>query len=107
MSVTQFATKHNPFTGEPLIKLVPIPVACGRSLKGGTKYDDEFMGILDCKQALQIPELEFQPMRKALYRFMTNQGIRHSHSVRQYKNPKTKAYTLWLVNEPPKTKEKA
>lgn len=107
MSVTQFATRHNPFTGESLIKLVPIPVACGRSLKGGTKYDDEFMGILDCTQALRIPESEFQAMRKALYRFMTNHGIQHSHSVRQYKNRKTKNYSLWLVNEPPKTRRKA
>ena len=105
MNVTKFVGRTNPFTGEDIIKLVPIPDLCGRALKGGTKYDDKFMGLKDCTQALQIPEDEFQPIRKALYRFMTNHGIRHSHAVRQFKDHKTKTYSLWLVNTPPRTKE--
>jgi hypothetical protein len=107
MNVTKFIGKTNPFTNEPLIKLVPIPERCTRALKGKTKYDTEFMGLMDCKQALQIPEDEFQPIRKALYRFMINQGIRQSHAVRQFKNHKTKTFSLWLVNEPPRAKEQA
>ena len=50
MNVTKFVGKTNPFTGEDVIKLVPIPVVCGRSIKGKTAHDEKFEKLLEFKQ---------------------------------------------------------
>lgn len=99
--MTTFASKVNIFTGEDLVKIVPIPNVHSKS-KGTTKYDDKFEQLLDFKQAMQMPEIEFAGVRKALQRFMDNRGLRTTASIRQFKDYKTKTYTLWLVNKPPK-----
>lgn len=103
MTVTKFATRHNPFTGEPNIKIVPIADVRER-IKGTTAYDEYFKQIMDFKQAMQIPENEFQATRKALDRFLVNKSLKGTCSVRQKKNPQTKTYLLWIVNVPPKTR---
>lgn len=99
--MTKFASKINPFTGEQLVKVVPIPKVHSKA-KGTTKYDDKFEQLLDFQQAIQMPEDEFGGLRKALQRFMDNRGIRATVSIRQFKDYRTKTYTVWLVNEPPK-----
>ena len=66
MNVTKFVGRVNPFTGEDVVKLVPIPVVCGRSIKGKTAHDEKFEKLLEFNQALQIPDDEFQAVRKAL-----------------------------------------
>ena len=101
MNVTKFVGRVNPFTGEDVVKLVPIPVVCGRSIKGKTAHDEKFEKLLEFKQALQIPDDEFQAVRKALHRFMENKGLTKVHAVRQYKDHRTKSYSLWLVETPP------
>lgn len=99
--MTTFASKVNIFTGEDLVKIVPIPEVHSKT-KGTTKYDKKFEQLLDFKQAIQMPELEFSGVRKALQRFMDNRGLRATASIRQFKDYKTKTYTMWLANEPPK-----
>ena len=101
--VSKFASKTNPFTGEDLVKIVPIPAVHSKA-KGTTKYDDKFEHLLDFKQAMQMPEGEFSGARKALQRFMYNRDLRATVSIRQFKDYKTKTYTMWLVNEPPKVR---
>lgn len=103
MTSSKFIGTTNPFTGEDLIKVVPIPQVHSK-LKGTTANDAKFKKLLDFKQALQLPEHEFDSIRRQLQRFMDNQGIRGTASVRQHKDHKTKTYTLWLVNEPPKVR---
>jgi hypothetical protein len=99
--VSSFAGKTNPFTGADLVALVPIPDVPTKR-KGATAHDKKFEQLLDFKQALKMPEAEFSGVRKALQRFMDNRGIRATTSVRQFKDYKTKTYTLWLANEPPR-----
>lgn len=84
------------------IELVPIPAKPARGAKGTTLYDDEFVNLLDFKQALRVPEFQFGGMRKSLQRFLDNRGLRSKVSMRQKKDYKTKTYTIWLINEPPK-----
>jgi hypothetical protein len=103
MTASKFVGTTNPFTGEDLIKVVPIPPVHSKS-KGTTAHDAKFEHLLDFKQALQMPEHEFAGVRKALQRFLDNKGIRDTTSVRQFKDYKTKTYTIWLVNEPPKVR---
>ncbi len=101
MNVTKFVGRVNPFTGEDIIKLVPIPVVLGRSMKGQTAHDEKFEKLLEFKQALRVPDDEFQGVRKALHRFMQNKGLSKIHAVRQCKDYRTKSYSLWLVETPP------
>lgn len=101
MTVSRFIGTTNPFTGEDIIKVVPIPKVPSKA-KGTTAHDAKFEKLLDFKQAIQMPEHEFSGVRKALQRFMDNRGIRATTSIRQHKDYKTKTYSLWLVNEPPK-----
>ena len=103
MTTSRFAGSNNPFTGEDLIKVVPIPKVNAKA-KGTTANDAKFEKLLDFKQAIQLPEYEFASVRRQLQRFMINRGIRTTASVRQHKDYKTKTYTLWLVNEPPKVR---
>lgn len=103
MTTSRFVGATNPFTGEDLIKVVPIPKVHVKA-KGKTANDAKFEKLLDFEQAIQLPEHEFDSIRRQLQQFMINRGIRATASVRQYKDHKTKTYTLWLVNEPPKVR---
>ena len=105
MTVTKFATRHNPFTGEPNIKIVPVPDARER-IKGTTAYDEYFNQLLDFKQAMQIPEDEFQAILKAMGRFLVNNKLGNTCAIRQKKDPRTRTYFMWIVNTPPKTRIK-
>ncbi len=101
MTATRFAPIQNIFTGKDVIQFVPIPERPARGEKGTTLHDDKFVKLLDFKQALQVPEFQFGGMRKALQRFLDNNGLRKKVSMRQKKDYKTKTYTIWLVNQPP------
>ena len=101
MTATRFAPVVNIFTGQEVIELVPIPDTPARGAKGTTLHDEKFKKLLDFKQAMRFPEHEFGGIRKALQRFLDNQGLRKTVSMRQKKDYKTKSYTIWLVNEPP------
>lgn len=104
MTATRFAAPQNIFTGEELIKIVPIPEQPARGAKGTTLHDDKFVKLLDFKQALQVPEEQFGGMRKSLQRFLDNKGLRQQVSMRQKKDYKTKTYTIWIVNQPPEVR---
>ena len=101
---TRFAPVQNIFTGEEVIRFVPIPDVHTKR-KGTTQHDDKLIALLDFKQALLVPEYEFQSVRRALQRFLENRGLSKKVSSRQMKDHKTKSYTLWLVNEPPQTRK--
>ena len=100
---TRFAPVHNIFTGEEVIRFVPIPQGHTKR-KGETMHDEKFDKLMDFEQALLVPEYDFASVRKALQRYMDNKGIRQTTSVRQKKDARTKSYTIWLVNEPPQVK---
>jgi hypothetical protein len=51
---------------------------------------------------MRVPEHAFGGVRKSLQRFLDNRELRGKVSMRQKKDYKTKTYTIWLVNEPPK-----
>lgn len=104
MNATRFASPQNIFTGEEVIKLVPVPAQPARGAKGTTLHDDKFVKLLKFDQALQFPEYEFGGIRKALQRFLDNRGLRQQVSMRQKKDYKTKTYTVWLVNQPPEVR---
>jgi hypothetical protein len=101
MTATRFAPVTNIFTGEEVMRFVPIPELPARGAKGTTLHDDKFDKLMDFKQALLVPEHEFGGMRKALQRYLDNKGLRQQVSMRQKKDYKTKSYTIWLVNQPP------
>lgn len=103
MTATRFAPIVNIFTGQDVIEIVPIPTQPARGSKGTTLHDDKFDKLMEFKQALKVPEHGFGGMRKALQRYIDNHGLRKKVSIRQKKDHKTKSYTIWLVNEPPKT----
>lgn len=105
MIATKFIGRTNPFTGESNIKIVPVPDRRTK-IKGTTGYDEHFVKLLDFKQAMRVPEDEFQAVRVAIRRFMSNHNINTTCAVRQMKEPATKTYTIWLVNTPPKTRSK-
>ena len=100
MTATRFAPVTNIFTGEEVIRFVPIPQVSTKR-KGETQHDAKFSTLLDFKQALLVPEHEFGGMRKALQRFLDNRNLRASVTMRQRKDHRTKSYTIWLANEPP------
>ena len=101
MTATRFAPVVNIFTGQDVIEIVSIPEAPAKGAKGTTLHDEKFKQLLDFKQALKVPEYQFGGMRKALQRFLDNNNLRKTVSMRQKKDYKTKSYTIWLVNEPP------
>lgn len=84
------------------ITFVPIPTTPAKGSKGTTLHDAEFNKLLDFKQAIRVPEFQFGGIRKALQRFLDNKNLRQKVSMRQKKDYKTKSYTIWLINEPPK-----
>ena len=100
MTATRFAPVTNIFTGQEVVEFVPIPAAHTKR-KGTTLHDTKFEKLLDFKQALKMPEHEFDSVRKALQRFLDNRGLRQQVAMRQRKDHKTKSYMIWLVNEPP------
>jgi hypothetical protein len=99
---TRFAPVVNIFTGQDVIEIVPIPEQPARGAKGTTLHDEKFDKLMGFKQALKVPEHQFGGMRKALQRYLDNHGLRKTVSMRQKKDYKTKSYTIWVVNEPPK-----
>jgi hypothetical protein len=102
MTATRFATPINIFTGQEVIEIVPIPEVPTKGSKGTTLHDAKFDKLVNFDKALKIPEYEFNGMRKALQRYLDNKGLRATVSIRQKKDHKTKSYTIWLINEPPK-----
>jgi hypothetical protein len=102
MTATRFAPVVNIFTGQDVIEVVPIPSQPARGAKGTTLHDERFDKLMDFKQALKVPEHSFGGMRKALQRYIDNHGLRGKVSMRQKKDYKTKSYTIWLVDKPPK-----
>ena len=103
MTATKFAPVKNIFTGEDVIRFVPVPQVSTKR-KGETQHDDKFTVLLDFKQALLVPEQDFGGMRKALQRFIENQGLRARVTIRQRKDHRTKSYTIWIANEPPQVR---
>ena len=79
---------------------MPIPQIQPKK-KGTTQHDAKFDKLMEFKQALLVPEHEFGGMRKALQRYLDNNGLRQKVSLRQLKDHHTKSYTIWAVNEPP------
>lgn len=100
MTATRFAPVTNIFTGEDVIRFVPVPQVSTKR-KGETQHDAKFTTLLDFKQALLIPEHEFEGVRKAMTRFIYNKNLVGKVTVRQRKDHRTKSYTLWLADEPP------
>lgn len=102
MTATRFATPINIFTGQEVIELVSIPEMPGRGTKGTTMHDAKFDKLVNFDKALKLPEYEFSGIRKALQRYLDNNNLRKTVSIRQKKDHKTKSYTIWLINQPPK-----
>lgn len=92
---TTWADKTSPYTGMIPIREVPIPQ---RPLqrKGHTKYDAEFEKLLTFKKAIEMHEDNFQPMQRALKRFIKYRELNGKVTVRQQLNPMTRHVTLWL-----------
>lgn len=105
MTATKFAPVRNIFTGQEISKLEVVSIPNVHSkLKGTTLHDEKFHKLMDFKQALRMPEVEFDSVRKSLQRYLENRDLRQTVSIRQFKDAKTKSYTIWLVNEPPKVR---
>jgi hypothetical protein len=103
MTATRFAPVVNPFTREEVVRFVPIPHIHTKK-KGTTQHDDKFDKLMDFKQAMVIPEHEFGGVRKALQRYLDNKGLRQKVSMRQFKNPRTKSFTIWVADVPPQVR---
>lgn len=105
MTATKFAPVHNIFTGQEVSSLTVVPIPNVHSkLKGTTLYDEKFHTLMKFDQALNVPEIQFDSIRKSLQRYLENRDLRQKVSIRQFKDSKTKSYTVWLVNEPPKVR---
>ena len=102
MNTTKFAPVHNIFTGQEVtsLKVVPIPSVHSKR-KGTTLHDEKFHALMKFDKALNMPEDQFDSVRKSLQRYLENRDLRKTVSIRQHKDPKTKSFTVWLVNEPP------
>lgn len=100
MTATRFAPVTNIFTGEEVIRFVPIPQV-NTKRKGETQHDAKFTTLLDFKQALLIPEQDYDSVRRSMQRFLINRGLKDKVSFRQRKDHRTKSYTVWLADEPP------
>lgn len=87
--------------GEQNVRLVMIPANASSRRKGTTAYDLHFDHLLKFEQAMQMPEHEFEGVRKAATRFLQNKGLTDTISVRQKKDHRTKTYLLWFINQPP------
>lgn len=103
MTSTRFASAINIFTGKEVIEFVPIPTNSTKR-KGTTQHDAKFERLLNFKDALNVPEHQFGGMRKALQRFINNKNLRGKVSMRQFKDHRTKSYSIWLANEPPQSR---
>ena len=87
--------------GRENVRVVPIPEAARSTRKGSTMYDEKLQTLMEFKQALQMPEHEFESVRKAATRFLQFRELDKTISVRQKKDHRTKTYLLWFVNTPP------
>ena len=92
---TIWANKNSPFTNKVPIREVPVPrVAMPR--KGRTKYDDDFIKLLDFNSAIESTEDGFEILRRALQRYVVNQGIKEKVRIRRQTDRKTRLVTMWL-----------
>lgn len=83
--------------GERNIRFAAVPEYAGRASKGKTKYDEAFDRLLaNGKEALRMPDDEFDAMKKAMQRFIDNRQLRGKVFIRQRKDSRTKTYLLWF-----------
>lgn len=83
--------------GERNLRFAAIPEFAGRADKGKTKYDEHFDRLLaNGKEALRMPDDEFDAMKKAMQRYIVNRDLRGKVFVRQRKDARTKTYLLWF-----------
>lgn len=95
MTHTVFTGGRNPFkAGEPY-PFVPAPNIPAMR-KGSTRFDTQFLHMIETGQAMLLPEADFDSVRKAFQRFEVMRGIKGSHSFRRQHDPRTKTYTVWL-----------
>lgn len=80
--------------GKANLRFVLIPEFESRAEKGKTKYDDWFFNCVENNEAIQIPEDEFEAVKKAAFRFMKYNNL--SLSVKQKKDARSKSYILWF-----------
>ena len=92
---TQWAAKINPLTGKVPVNEVPIPKA-PKQRKGRTKYDAEFEKLLTYSQAIEVHEINFEMLRRALKRFVDFRELAGAVAIRQLLNPETRMVALWL-----------
>lgn len=93
--------------GQKNIRMVMIPDIAHSSRRGTTMYDEHFKKLLTFKEAMQVPEHEFEAVRKAVSRFLRFRSLEKSVSVRQKKDHRTKTYLIWLLNQPPQGRRNA
>lgn len=86
--------------GQANLRLVGIPTEESRARKGHTKYDKWFDGAIEKSEAIQMPEDEFDAVRKAAFRYIEFRGLRGKTTVRQKKLSRSKTYLLWFYEEP-------
>jgi hypothetical protein len=90
----------NPMTimkGQKNLRFVAVPDLAGRADKGKTKYDEHFDRLLaNGKEALRMPDDEFDAMKKAMQRYIDNKKLRGKVFVRQRKDRLTRTYLLWF-----------
>ena len=82
--------------GQSNLRFVAVPENVSRADKGCTKYDKYFEHLLENREALRMPEDEFDAIRKAAFRFVKFRDLKGKVFVRQRKDARTKTYLLWL-----------
>lgn len=92
---TSFANTVNPFTNRVPLKTVPIPKV-PKPRKGSTKYDEEFVKLLEFKSAIESSRDGAVTLRRALGRFLQFRNLRKTISIRTQLNKDTQQVTLWL-----------
>jgi len=92
--------------GQQNVRLVPIPPVAASSRKGTTMYDQHFTKLLEFAEAMQVPDHEFEAVRKAATRFLTFRELSAKVSVRQKKDHRTKTYMIWFLDQPPIKRKK-
>lgn len=92
---TQWAAKINPLTGKVPVSEVPIPKV-PKQRKGHTKYDAEFEKLLSYNRAIEVHEINFEMLRRALKRFVDFRGLSGAVAIRQLLNSETRMVAVWL-----------
>lgn len=85
--------------GKANARFVAIPDVVSRAAKGRTRYDDWFNHMREEGEAIQIPEDEFDKMRKAAFRYLEFNKLISTVSVRQRKDARTKTYVIWFADK--------